>query len=291
MNGLSYPNIGTMIQGLTVFVAISILLGRIYHLTYFATLGIPNSEVSLNIIDYSVISPNVTFLGVGITILLIAYFWGMKVFTLPSNWHGKRIGVGAFLAVVSVVLDFLARVSLERFVGLEVFSSGLFGLILLLSMVLLAVGIVTLASGFPLQSIARFPSQRIQSRNVGETYNIVQTFKPLIIFIIGVLIIVVAVMNSWTIGRLDARNTILNAPQAKIEFTSASATDILTPEPDKCQMDSAICDFRVILIGDKFVYLRSVNSEQSREEQRLYAFPIGDIGSIVYVSSEKVSDK
>ena len=60
---------GIMAQSFAVFVAISILLGRVYHLTYLETLGIPSSEVRLNVVDYSVLSPDVTILGVGIAIV------------------------------------------------------------------------------------------------------------------------------------------------------------------------------------------------------------------------------
>ena len=53
MNGPFWGHVGVIVQSFAVFVAISTLLGRIYSLTYFETLGIPTSEISLSVTDYS----------------------------------------------------------------------------------------------------------------------------------------------------------------------------------------------------------------------------------------------
>ncbi len=96
--------------------------------------------------------------------------------------------------------------------------------------------------------------------------------------------VLVALSYSVTLGKSDARNTLMDARQANIEFTSLGAANGLRYESDECQGDSASCEFKVILIGNDFIYLRPLDSGPSPEEQRLYAFPLRDIASIAYVS-------
>lgn len=68
-------------------VALSTLLGRIYFLRHFETLGIPASDVHHNIIDYSVISPGVTIFGVGALIVTAVFVWWRSQAELKANWR------------------------------------------------------------------------------------------------------------------------------------------------------------------------------------------------------------
>ena len=52
--------IGVAIQGGVVFLAVSILLGRAYFLSFYSQLGIPPSDIDMTTLEYSIASPDVT---------------------------------------------------------------------------------------------------------------------------------------------------------------------------------------------------------------------------------------
>ena len=99
---------------------------------------------------------------------------------------------------------------------------------------------------------------------------------PILSIGVGISLVFMSITDSVMIGRLDARNTLLNAPQAKIEFVS-DRPEYLRSNYDNCHGDPFACEFQVIIIGDSFVYLSPVDSKQSQEEELLYAVPIGEI--------------
>ena len=270
MNDRSVGHLGTIVQSFAVFVAISILLGRIYFLTYLETLGIPTSEARLNVVDYSVLSPDVTILGVGLALLSTVFLWAYKFPTSSTGWRSTRIVIGIVLSIMGILLG--------RADFLHALHSGFFGFALLLALALSAAGGLTFASG-----ITSSDSSRNSGNDSGEPFDNIRTFIPIVLItFIGLSLVLVALTYSVRIGRLDARNTLLDAQQANIEFTSLGAPNGLPYESDTCQNDSSSCAFKVILIGDEFIYLRPVDSGPSPEEQRLYAFPVKDIASIAY---------
>ena len=57
-------------QSLAIAVAFTVLLGRIFVLSFYEDLGIPVSEAKLSAIDYSIFSPSVAVLGVGFAIII-----------------------------------------------------------------------------------------------------------------------------------------------------------------------------------------------------------------------------
>ncbi len=268
-----------MAQSFAVFVAISILLGRVYHLTYLETLGIPSSEVRLNVVDYSVLSPDVTILGVGIAIVSAVFWWGLKFITSLTDLSWIRILIGIALLILSFPIGRIISDAMVRTEELQAFNSGGFRLILLIPLAMSAAGGLFVASGLPVPG-----SASNSSNDAAATFNIVGTFIPLFLTSVGLILVLIALSYSVTIGRLDARNTLLDAPQANIDFTSLSMRNGFRYAPEKCQIDSASCDFKVILIGDRFIYLSPVDSEASPENQHIYAFPIEGIETIVYVS-------
>ena len=77
-------------------------------------------------------------------------------------------------------------------------------------------------------------------------------------------------------GRADAKYLLSNAPTARVEFNRSSAGHAV------CFQESISCSFRVVLLGDKFVYLLPIAPESLRAHERLYAIPIQDIKLIVY---------
>ena len=276
MNNIGVGYTGIVVQGFAIFVAISILLGRIYFQAYLWTLGIPLTEVRLNAIDYSVVSPDVTILGVGVAILSLFFWWYVTTWSLPSaerSWLKIAIGIGLTVAgsLIGIGLNFV----MLRAESLEAFRLGVFGLASLLPMAVSAAGGACFASGFLVRG----------GKNFGATFNLTDILVPILPIVIGIALVFMSIVDSVMFGRLDARNTLLNAPQAKIEFVS-DRLDHLHSNYDECHGDSFACEFQVILIGDNFVYLSPVNSKQPQEEELLIAVPIGDIASISYVSKE-----
>ena len=88
VNAPSWGHVGIIVQSFAVFVAISTLLGRIYSLTHFEALGIPVSEIPLNVTDYAVVSPEVTIFGVGFSIMMVILFWydGVQELSKVPRW-------------------------------------------------------------------------------------------------------------------------------------------------------------------------------------------------------------
>ena len=105
MNGLNMGYVGILIQGFAFFVAVSIFLGRIYFLKYFETLGIPASAARQNIIDYSVVSPDVAVLGIGIAIVGAALVLIARRPRQGPNWN--RIVIGILLVAAGIVGKYL----------------------------------------------------------------------------------------------------------------------------------------------------------------------------------------
>ena len=279
MSDRSVGYAGIIVQSFAVFVAIAILLGRIYFLTYLETLGVPATDVRLNVVDYSVISPDVTVLGVGFAVLWAVLVWGLKFITSATDWQLDRIIIGIVLAIVgslvSVFINYIVRT--ENVLAL---NSGVFGLALLLPLALSAAGGAIFASGFPMLS-----SDRSSSSDAASKVALMRPFVPIIIILAGVFLVFTAVSNAMRIGTLNARYTLLNAPEAKVALAS-DAPAIWRSTYVDCHSDFADCKFQIIFIGDKYVYLRPVDTKPIRDERGLYALPIGHIEGFEYISKE-----
>ena len=284
MNNSGVGYTGIIVQGFAIFVAISILLGRIYFQSYLGTLGIPLTEVRLNAIDYSVISPDVTILGVGVAILSVFFWWYVTTWSLPSaerSWVKIAIGIG--LIIVGYLTGIGLNFVMERAESLEAFRLGVFGLASLFPITVSATGGATFAFGF-LVSGGK-DTEVSGGKNDGAIFDLTDILVPIVPIGIGIALVFMSIVDSVMIGRLDARNTLLNAPQAKIEFVS-DRTDYFRSNYGNCHGDSISCEYQVIFIGDNFVYLSPVDSKQHQEERLLYAVPVRDIAGITYVSKE-----
>ena len=120
----SVPELGlVLIQGSTIFLAFSILLGRIYFLEYFGTLGIPTNDVQINVIDYSVISPDVAILGVGIMAMWIVYFWRIRGAQSTGSKQQNLI-YGVIFLGAGVALPFIVKLlDVDQETGFGVFGN------------------------------------------------------------------------------------------------------------------------------------------------------------------------
>ena len=237
---------GIIIQGFAIFVAISILLGRIYFLTYLGTLGIPSTEIRLNAIDYSVMSPDVTILGVGVAILSVFFWWYINTIvpTLSAERNRVRIAIGIGLIIVGTLIGTGLNLVMLRAESLQAFRQGVFGLASLFPMVLSATGATTVATGFLVRGGKN--SEVGGSKNNEATFNLGDILMPILSIGVGISLVFMSITDSVMIGRLDARNTLLNAPQAKIEFVS-DRPEYLRSNYDNCHGDPFACEFQVDL--------------------------------------------
>lgn len=270
MNAPSWGHIGIIVQSFAVFVAISTLLGRIYSLTHFESLGIPVSEISLSVTDYAVVSPEVTIFGVGYSIVLAFFFWFVANETLRHVPRLARIILGIVLLLGAVFIPMYAVIHESRQPDLD---SVWLTILMLLSVALASFVGAILGSVFASDAPTSF-------REIALS----KAVMPLVIILVVGFGVRVASEFSSIMGELDARITVATAPQASIELASSSEHEALTYGQDECGSKSLGCRFRVILIGDTFVYLRPLDSELS--EGRLYAVPIGDIARINYLFEE-----
>ena len=275
IEGLGIRHIGIVVQSFAIFVAISTLLGRIYSLTFYEVLGIPTSEISLNVTDYAVVSPEVTIFGVGFSLTIAVLLWydGAEGLSIVPRW--VRILLGSVCLLGAIFIPAYAVIYLSRQPDLD---SVWLTIQMLSALALASFGGAILSSGFT--SNAPSSDQEIALRKA----------------VLPLLIVLVVGFGVWTasefssiMGEVDARITEATAPQASIELASSNEHEALRYDQNECDGESLRCRFRVILIGDKFVYLRPLNPESPQE--RLYAIPIGDVGSITYLFEGNVQEE
>ena len=266
LSGSVWGHVGIIVQSFAVFVAISTLLGRIYSLTYFRALGIPTSEIRLSVTDYSVVSPEVTIFGVGFSIIVAILLWsdGMEALTIVPR--RARFLAGSICLFGAIAIPAYVVLSSRQ----PDLDSVWLTILMLLVFALGSFGGGFLSSGF-------FPD----AQGTDQEIVLRKAIMPLLVIIVVGFGIWIASEFSSIMGKVDAEITWETAPQARIELASSGPHESLRYDPDECDSDSARCRFRVVLIGDKFVYLRPLDPELS--EERLYAVPIEDIATINYL--------
>ncbi len=272
IESLSVRHIGIVVQSFAVFVAISTLLGRIHSLTFYKVLGIPTSEIRLNVTDYAVVSPEVTIFGVGFSLTMAVLFWydGTEGLSVVPRWF--RFLLGSICCLGGIFLPLYAVVYSSRQPDLD---SVWLTIQMLASVALVSFGVAFLMSGFA----------RNTPRSDKEIA-FVKAVMPLMVMLIMGFAVWAASQFSSVMGEVDALRTWVRAPEARIELASSSDQNALGYSSEECNSDSLRCHFAVVLIGDKFIYLRPLDTESP--EERLYAVPVGDITSITYVSPRSV---
>ena len=91
-------------QSLAIAVAFTVLLGRVYLLSFYEGLGIPASEAKLSAIDYSIISPAVAILGVGFAIVVGTYPLVAKQLTKEVVARKIKLRAGTVLAALGAIV-------------------------------------------------------------------------------------------------------------------------------------------------------------------------------------------
>ena len=269
MSDLNLRYLGILVQSFAIFVAISILLGRVYSLAYYNALGVPVSEMRLTLTEYSVASPEVTIYGIGFSAIVAVYFLFPWSSALTSATWRIRVVLGATLFLLGLspwiyLINYLADPS--------DLNTKFISLLMLLHTTLTLFGVAIINSGF----LAMVP----QVETVRALRNAI---TPLVVALyMGASL---WLMTEWssTMGKVDAALTLMGAPTARIELSASSVSGRQGHGSDGYGADFLSQDFKVVMISDKFVYLRRISDSESHGEH-LYALPIEIVASIVYLS-------
>ena len=240
-------------------------------MTYYEKLGVPNSEVHLNVIEYAIISPDVTILGVGIAIITALIFWWSKANSTPT-WRKDRIIMGCGLLLIGIVL-ILVEIFVSSTRESQSYFPGFYALRQLLTLSILMTGGAILANGSP--SLIGDSTDTVRTRST------LRLFVPLMITLVAVWVLMLASTNAISIGESDAERTLQQAPEAIVEFESSEIVPSLCQNSNGHKEDNTTCAFRVVFIGNRYVYFKP--TELMKTNVKLYAFPINSIKGITYV--------
>ena len=314
---MSKRNLGFVLivfQSFAFFVALSALLGRIYFLTYHEVIGIPTTEISLTAIDYTLISPNVTILGVGTTVFITATLLVLMLYYNIDNsttdatfkWHRGRFLTACILAAMYVLLRIPDPETILHEVPILA-SSGLLGLLGLARLIIGHLAMYFVLFSLPFQGIGRyisFASNRIRkiiaknpstegppeyshSSISSKRTNSLNTL--ILVSLMGFAFIIVTQIASITsssaeFARIDAEYTLEKAPKVMLTFNESVSGILDRDEFTTCGPGATDCIFELIMVGDRFVFVKPIDSEGIAAQVSTYAFKIEDVAQLVYIS-------
>ena len=241
-------HVGIVFQG--IIVALTVFLGRVYVLTYHEALGIPIYESQLSAIDYAIVSPGVTVIGIGLSITLGSYFLlegPLRRLQLPKPY---KFGLWLFLTVTwPVVLIVSGTIEIDAVIR---------SLCIVLSMAMSLYGGAMLGSTLH----AKFMLDALESEQKQVE------MKASMKLLSGVLSMVLVIIYGWyaynfssSTARDEAMDALHQSPQATVQFESGESGS-----------------FGVIMVGEQFVYLLPEGNEE------LQAFPHNSIVRVEYAN-------
>ena len=190
------------------------------------------------VLFFGVGSPDVTILGIGITILYMGFFWfilNSTLFQSSRHWNWTRILLGLLLLAIGLaVSQFIAR-PLTESEDIQAFNSGVYALATLIYIAISVVAGAMVVSGMP--------SRMSEGKDSRELHNALRMMLPILIVILGVFITLSAISFTTTVARLDARNTLADAPHARIQFNSSSPEAMPWRGSDECLPGYESCGF------------------------------------------------
>ena len=288
MSNLNLGYVGIVVQSFAAFIGLSVLLGRIYFLSYFEAIGIPPSSVEINLLDYAVISPDVTVLGIWVAVSV-----GTLFVAIANNWIAptrtlqfERILIGVCLLAIAVAVTTFGPNDYPFTQTLPKGSIGILGAVGISAS--LGAGII-FGSGLPVTSLSANKSSdsddneevRNERNRLNRLLALLRIGYALCIALIVVFISVGLFNYTTRLGKLDAQRTIVASPTAHIEF----ASDVLgVPQGSDCRNSSDICTLKVIYVTNDYLYLGPIASESfSAKEHKVYAYPHQAIANIAYL--------
>jgi hypothetical protein len=127
------------------------------------------------------------------------------------------------------------------------------------------------------------PIVQVEPADAGQRAN-VRLVVAVIILFIGVALTWIATSQSVEFAKLDAQKALIEAPQATIRFTSLGGHEFLHSGSEDGEGKSTSPYFRVILIGEKFVYLQPIVPGVQPDQLPIHGVPAQGIASITHIS-------
>ena len=258
-------------QSSVTFVGISIILGRVYFQSYFDTLGIPHSAVSLKVTDYSIIEPQVTLMGIIMAIYVPIFFLFFMSLQTVQRFSRPRLYIGGILILAPL---FIA-------VGVPAFQVVFFAQLAAVFSIPLGGSMMATAISFQSSNSASTEGKVIESDSKLRLSprGIAAAFLLFAVVVVGFS---VTKNYSSALAELKARLTLQEAPIANLEFKPDAQW--LTHGIEECsEEDSRDCVFKIILIGDRFIYLSPVSNNTESSVSGLYAVPVSDVRYIHFL--------
>ena len=271
-----------VIQSSVLFVGFSTFLGRVYYLSYLESLGIPLTAYQLPAIDYAIISPSVTTIGIMLSILPPLFFAfartlsDLRIFSGNSLWGLVQLPIGFLLAFASQWAALLIPVDTDVICDCKFWSWS--------TLKLFSPALLAMSAALFLNGILHLRSLKTKTElgNLGE----IDTLGKLFVGICLTLALLLSFSNSYSysaaIGESDAEFILNGAPQAFVELTSTRANDELN-DIDGCLETQGDCIFRVVLISDSLIYLLPVIVKPSDFGTSIHSVPIEEIRQITYL--------
>ena len=275
-------NVGIVIQSFAIFVALSTMLGRIYFLRYMDVLGVPHTDVRLNVTEYALLSPDVTIFGIGIALIFPAMFLFRRQLEavemlLPKSkfWMGLSALMWA-VASTSIGMPFAAP-----YVSI---LPGVHGLVLVLLLVLGMYVVPTfLSRAFPGTD---GDNEERQSEEIAERIQQLQFFQGKrygLTALLGFIIVFIIVWNTSVVAGSNALAQLQTAPIAKVEFDPPIEYESNDVSTVGCNVREMCKDFRVVLMGEEFIYLFPNSCSTCTEvETELYAVRVDDVVALSF---------
>ena len=163
MNRWGY--MGLVGQSLALFVGMSILLGRVYSVSHFNFLGIPLSELNLNVIDYSVVATRVTIMGIAVPVVIAIIYLFARI-RRSKGWDKFNFFAGVVLIALSVLMVWLLPGEEDQ----QAFGTGREVLLLALMFGIAAAGGLLVGGSLPQNSGA---CSNNANENVESNFNFV----------------------------------------------------------------------------------------------------------------------
>ena len=271
MGGLS-PLLGIFVaQGVVVFAGISTILGRVYFQAYFETLGIPESAVRVRLADYSIIEPQITLMGIGMATLVPLFFLFLTFFQRARPFDNTRHFIGSILMIAPLIL----------MVGIP--PSGATFMVQFAAAFLIPLGGSMIVSAPRLQAALLNIGQSSDQDSSADLRNVkYRAMAGIVLLMVFTMAFLVTKNYSSDFAAIEAELTLQEAPIANIEFDSEAQS--LTKGVKEClEWDSGGCLFRVVLLGDRFMYLSPIPHKREMSVSGLYAVPINDVRYIHYL--------
>lgn len=275
--------VGLIIQSSAIFVALSTLLGRIYFLEYFTELGIPHSESHMNLLDYAVIAPDVTIVGIGVSLVyptVVMWSWTIRI---PAELQSLTLNLALVLLLLSIILP-VANSDLMPGVQSYLSRLGIYGL---WKSLLVTVSVTAgVAMGAGLTAGVGDASDSGKGKLLGSVRRNSRVFRlilPMVYIAIAIYVALTVINSAVTLAERDARYAVQNTPSVTLELSEVNVSESLRMAIQSSCVEHVPCKFRVLHIGEKFMYLKPQKAED--QEKLMYAVPLGDVSAVTYMQN------